>query len=67
MITIRLNGESKAFAEQASIQDLVGTMDLEGKRFAVELNREIVPKVQHAQVFLKQDDEVEVVQAIGGG
>lgn len=67
MITIRLNGEQQALAAQTSIQGLVETLDLQGKRFAVELNKEIVPKAQHLQVLLHDGDEVEVVQAIGGG
>jgi thiamine biosynthesis protein ThiS len=67
MITIRLNGEPRTLAAQTSIQGLVQTLDLQGKRFAVELNKDIVPKAHHQQVLLQDGDEVEVVQAIGGG
>ncbi|MBS7675379.1 sulfur carrier protein ThiS, partial [Vibrio cholerae] len=36
-------------------------------RVAVELNLDIVPRSQHAETSLKENDQVEVVHAIGGG
>jgi sulfur carrier protein len=33
----------------------------------VEINREIVPRGQHAERVLAADDRVEIVHAIGGG
>ncbi len=38
-----------------------------GKRVAVERNGEIVPKSQHAETILKQNDKLEIVVAVGGG
>ncbi len=38
-----------------------------GRRVAVEVNREIVPRSLHAQYALHEGDRVEIVQAIGGG
>lgn len=64
---IRLNGEPYELAEPASIADLLERMDLLGRRVAVELNLEIVPRSSHAGVFLQEGDRVEVVHAIGGG
>ncbi|MGV8409398.1 sulfur carrier protein ThiS, partial [Pseudomonas aeruginosa] len=38
-----------------------------GRRVAVELNLDIVPRSQHASTALKDGDRVEIVHAIGGG
>ena len=42
-------------------------MALAGKRFAIELNGEIVPKSCHASTRLIDGDKLEVVVAVGGG
>ena len=47
--------------------DLLVLLEMVGRRVAVELNQEIVPKSQHTSTVLKQGDVVEVVHAIGGG
>ncbi len=38
-----------------------------GRRVAVEVNREIVPRSRHDAHELSEGDRVEIVQAIGGG
>ena len=48
-------------------QDIAKAMSLVGKRYAIELNKEIVPKTEHEHTTLSTGDIVEVVQAIGGG
>jgi len=64
---IILNGAAFNCADNASLHVIAQAMSLEGKRYAIELNKEIIPKAQHADTFLKEGDQVEVVQAIGGG
>ncbi|WP_027848377.1 sulfur carrier protein ThiS [Marinospirillum minutulum] len=64
---IRLNGQPYTLAESASIVDLLQQLDLTGKRLAVEINEEIIPKSRHAATLLQANDQVEIVHAIGGG
>jgi len=64
---IRLNGQPYTLAESTSIVDLLEQLGLTGKRLAVEINEEIIPKSRHASTFLQENDQVEVVHAIGGG
>jgi len=64
---IQVNGESQTLPENASLADLVALLELTGKRIAVEVNAEIVPRSQHSSTFLQADDQVEIVHAIGGG
>jgi thiamine biosynthesis protein ThiS len=62
-----VNGESKEFFSPPTVADLLAEMGLVGKRVAVEINQEIVPKSQYAAFALKDNDRMEVVFAIGGG
>ena len=64
---IQLNGEPLELPDGQSVADLLQRLDLIGRRLAVELNRDIVPRSQHATTLLTEGDQVEVVHAIGGG
>lgn len=50
-----------------TLADLVRTLNLEGKRIAIECNGEIVPKSRYAQTPVRAGDRLEVVAAVGGG
>ncbi len=64
---ILLNGESKELSQETTLSMLVDQMDLMGKRYAVEVNLEIIPKVKHEEFLLSDGDRVEIVHAVGGG
>lgn len=64
---IQLNGESHAIDREQSVAELVESLGLGGRRIAVELNEDIVPRSQHADTLLSDGDNVEIVHAIGGG
>ncbi len=64
---IQLNGEAHDLPDGLTVADLLVRLDLAGKRVAVELNLDIVPRSQHASTRLQDGDRVEVVHAIGGG
>jgi len=64
---ILLNGEPKEMPEDNTLSDLLITLDLQNKRFAVEVNEELVPRSEHTDHVLHANDRVEIVQAIGGG
>lgn len=66
-INISLNGEPYSIAESATLTDLVETLELQNSRYAIEVNLDIIPRSEHAQFKLTEGDQVEVVQAIGGG
>jgi sulfur carrier protein len=67
MINIVLNGEPMQVSEGLSVGALLASTDRAGRRVAVEVNREIVPRSQHASRVLHDGDRVEIVQAMGGG
>jgi sulfur carrier protein len=67
VITLSINGQQRQFSAPLSVADLLLELDLAGKRVAVELNGEIVPRSQHAMVSLSDADQMEIVVAVGGG
>lgn len=65
---VTLNGTSHRFdPPPATVAELVRALSLEGKRVAVEMNGEIVPKSRYAQTRVAAGDRLEVVAAVGGG
>jgi sulfur carrier protein len=62
-----LNGELRRFEDGIRISDLTLALGLDGQRFAVEVNRGIVPKGLHGDHALQNGDRVEIIQAFGGG
>ncbi len=68
---IQLNGEAYTLAPDLTsaptVEQLLESLGLAGRRIAVEVNEEIVPRSEHATTRLIEGDRVEVVHAIGGG
>jgi sulfur carrier protein len=64
---ITLNGDARDCAPGSTISSLLDAAGYAGKRVAVEVNLEIVPRSAHATHRLADGDRVEIVHAIGGG
>jgi len=64
---ITLNGQPHACATATTVALLLESAGYGGRRVAVELNHEIVPRSQHGSRVLADGDQVEIVHAIGGG
>ena len=67
MIEITLNGEPKTLPASLSVTQLLETCQMDPRKVAVEVNREVVPKAQHPQHRLQAGDAVEIVTLVGGG
>jgi len=64
---IIVNGETRPMPPGQTLAELVSELDLRGRRVAVEVNEQIVPRSEYADHVLNSGDRVEVVAAIGGG
>ncbi len=64
---IFLNGEPREIADDTTLAQLIDALDLNGQRYAVEIDEALIPRSRHASHRLHAGDRVEVVQAIGGG
>jgi sulfur carrier protein len=67
-MNITINGNAKQFdSEKLTVSALVVTLNLTGKRLAIEKNGEIVPRSQFDAVNITDGDKLEIVGAVGGG
>jgi len=66
-ITVAVNGESRQVPSGSTISDLLRTLALDSARIAVEHNRRVIPRAEHAAARLNHGDAVEIVTFVGGG
>lgn len=66
-IELSVNGETRRFDDASDVARLLEQLDLAGKKVAVEMNGEIVPRSRYAQTPLADGDSLEIVVAVGGG
>ena len=66
-MNLSLNGSPYTLPEGSTLSDLSKALELEGKRFAIEVNEDIIPRSEHATHAINEGDNIEVVEAIGGG
>jgi len=64
---ITLNGKAHHCPDNLTAEQLVEQLGFAGKRLAMEINEEILPRSQHPSHRLHENDVVEIVHAIGGG
>ena len=67
LLNILLNGAPHAVAADTSIAALLAELGYAEKRVAIERNGAIVPRSAHAATHIEAGDQLEIVQAIGGG
>jgi sulfur carrier protein len=62
-----INGERREVPEAITAEQLIELLGLTNKRLALEANREIVPRSAFETHIFSPGDQIEIVQAIGGG
>ncbi len=66
-MTVTVNGEPRELPVGSTVADLVALLGLKASQVAVERNREIVRRAEHASTLLVDGDRLEVVTFFGGG
>jgi sulfur carrier protein len=64
---VEINGEPREVEPGSTVSTLLSSLGLAGRPVAVERNRAIVPRAQHAATQLADGDRLELVQFVGGG
>ena len=64
---ITLNGDKHELAEPLSVSALLQRLEIDARRVAVELNLAVVKKAAYDSSVIKDGDEVEIVNFVGGG
>lgn len=66
-MNIYINEKPHVLTAPTTLTELIEQLGLTGKRIAIELNQEIAPRSQYSQITLQENDQLEIVRAIGGG
>jgi sulfur carrier protein len=64
---IYLNGEEMQIPETLDMAGLIELLELQGRRIAVEVNEELVPRSTFPGHQLQEQDRIEIIHAVGGG
>jgi sulfur carrier protein len=64
---VTINGEERDVPDELTVAELVLLLGFKSGPVAVEKNREVVPRAQHAVTRLEGGDKLEIVQLVGGG
>jgi sulfur carrier protein len=66
-VHITINGEPRQVDPATTVAALLEVLGVPRQATAVEVNRQIVPRSQHAVRPLAEGDVVEIVTLVGGG
>src|SRR5438552_8355532 len=67
MLQLTINGEPRQLPDALTVADLLEKLGYDCRRTAVEVNREVVPRLKHGSRPLTEGDAVEIVTLVGGG
>lgn len=66
-LEVSVNGQPRSLPAGSTLADLVAELGLAERRFAVAVNRDVVPRSGLAGRALAAGDRVEILEAVGGG
>ncbi|PJI43313.1 sulfur carrier protein ThiS [Ferrovibrio sp.] len=64
---LTINGEMRDMTGAGTVAELLSSLELDARKIAIELNREIVPRSAYTATGLNDGDKIEIVHFIGGG
>ena len=67
MLDVVVNGEPKAIQAGTTVAKLLEGLQLKPRFVAVERNRNLIPRAEHAACVLETGDRLEIVTLVGGG
>ena len=66
-MNIILNGEKISVLLDINLKDLLVLKNIKEKNIVIEVNKEIISKNLWSNKNLEENDEIEIVTAVGGG
>ena len=64
---LTINSEHHELPDGVTVSYLLRHLNISTAKIAVEVNHRIVPRHTHAQFYLRDQDKIEIIQAVGGG
>lgn len=66
-VQLIVNGEPRVVDDGLTVRALLDRLGFTDGPVAVERNREVVPRAEHAATALADGDRLEIVHLVGGG
>ncbi len=66
-LELTINGEKRKINESQNLADLIKELDIQAPHFAMALNQQVVPRSKYESTVIKENDQIEIVHAVGGG
>jgi sulfur carrier protein len=66
-LDLLVNGEARIVPAGCTVEGLVELLGLAGRRVAVAINRNVVPRSAFGSRRLASGDRIEILEAVGGG
>jgi sulfur carrier protein len=66
-LRLSINGEMKTFTNSINLSKLLEILNIQINGVAVAINMEIVSRNKYNETILNDEDEIEIVRAVGGG
>ena len=66
-LELTINGEKRKINDSQNLADLVKELDIQAPNFAMALNQQVVPRSKYESTAIKENDQIEIVHAVGGG
>jgi thiamine biosynthesis protein ThiS len=66
-LTITLNGDRFELAAPVTVAELLAQLAIDARRVAVEHNLVVVKRMAFDQTMVREGDDVEIVNFVGGG
>jgi len=66
-LTITLNGDMREIAGPLTVTQLLGQLEIDARRVAVEHNLVVLKRTSFDQAVVREGDQVEIVNFVGGG
>ena len=67
MIEITVNGRRVELEAPMTLERMLATVEVPENYLAVEVNADVVPRLEYGARMIEAGDEVEVVTLVGGG
>jgi thiazole synthase len=67
ILTITLNGDPRELSGPLSVAALLSQLKIDARRVAVEHNLVIIKRIDFEQAMVREGDELEIVNFVGGG
>jgi len=66
-VTITLNGEPFELSGPLTVTELLSHLEIDARRVAVEHNITVLKRIAFDETVVREGDEVEIVNFVGGG